>query len=310
MVIGLSPHTSVGVAARIIGFTKADVCFAHPFWHAAKRRDCDGDEDALILALDVLLNFSRSFLPAKIGGLMDAPLLLTLVINPLEVARQATNIEVVDGFPTVFFEEAARGTDPRVAMDFIETVHHRLGKEDQFGSWGFTHRVGDINVGNHESIYKKLGSMLEKVREQLGLAESIKAVRAGEVARKVLSTHFMRDVTGNLKAFSSQKFRCTKCNSKFRRIPLRGVCPKCGGKISLTVYRGTIEKYLEVAKELVLKYGTGRTDLEASKVSYADFKDDSLWYYWQRLLLIEKEIDSLFQERRREHEQRGLSDYM
>jgi len=310
MVIGLSPHTSVGVAGRIIGFTKADVCFAHPFWHAAKRRDCDGDEDALILALDVLLNFSRSFLPAKIGGLMDAPLLLTLVINPFEVARQATNIEVVDGFPKVFFEEAARGTDPRVAMDFIETVHHRLGKEDQFESWGFTHRVGDINVGNHESSYKKLGSMLEKVREQLSLAESIKAVKAGEVARKVLSTHFMRDVTGNLKAFSSQKLRCTKCNSKFRRIPLRGVCPKCGGKISLTVYRGTIEKYLNVAKELILKYGTGRTDLEASKVSYADFKDDSLWYYWQRLLLIEKEIDSLFQERRREHEQRGLSDYM
>jgi len=310
MIIGLSPHTSVGVAGRVIGFTKANACFAHPFWHAAKRRDCDGDEDALILALDVLLNFSRSFLPAKIGGLMDAPLLLTLVINPFEVARQATNIEVVDGFPTVFFEEAARGTDPRVAMDFIETVSHRLGKEDQFESWGFTHRVGDINVGNHESIYKKLGSMLEKVREQLGLAERIKAVKAGEVARKVLSTHFMRDVTGNLKAFSSQKLRCIKCNSKFRRIPLRGVCPKCGGKISLTVYRGTIEKYLEVAKELVLKYGTGRTDLEASKVSYADFKDDDLWYYWQRLLLIEKEIDSLFQERRREHEQRGLSDYM
>ena len=228
----------------------------------------------------------------------------------MEVARQATNIEVVDGFPTVFFEEAARGTDPRVAMDFIETVDHRLGKEDQVESWGFTHRVGDINVGNHESIYKKLGSMLEKVREQLDLAERIKAVKAGEVARKVLSTHFMRDVTGNLKAFSSQKFRCTKCNSKFRRIPLRGVCPRCGGKISLTVYRGTIEKYLEVAKELILKYGAGRTDLEASKVSYADFKDESLWYYWQRLILIEKEIDSLFQERRREHEQRGLSDYM
>lgn len=310
MVIGLSPHTSVGVAGRIIGFTKANACFAHPFWHAAKRRDCDGDEDALILALDVLLNFSRAFLPAKIGGLMDAPLLLTLVINPSEVARQATNIEVVDGFPTVFFEEAARGTDPRVATDFIETVYHRLGKEDQFESWGFTHRVGDINVGNHESTYKKLGSMLEKVREQLGLAEKIKAVNAGEVARKVLSTHFMRDVTGNLKAFSSQKLRCVKCNAKFRRVPLRGICPKCGGKISLTVYRGTIEKYLEVAKELILKYGTGRTDLEASKVAYADFRDENLWYYWQRLLLIEKEIDSLFQERRREHEQRGLSDYM
>jgi len=46
LVVGLSPHTSVGVVGRIVGFTKASVCYAHPFWHAAKRRDCDGDEDS------------------------------------------------------------------------------------------------------------------------------------------------------------------------------------------------------------------------------------------------------------------------
>src|SRR5438132_12706866 len=59
LVVGLSPHTSVGVVGRIVGFTKASVCYAHPFWHAAKRRDCDGDEDSVSLLLDVLLNFSR-----------------------------------------------------------------------------------------------------------------------------------------------------------------------------------------------------------------------------------------------------------
>src|SRR5207244_7032024 len=59
LVVGLSPHTSVGVVGRIVGFTKASVCYAHPFWHAAKRRDCDGDEDSVSLLLDVLPNFSR-----------------------------------------------------------------------------------------------------------------------------------------------------------------------------------------------------------------------------------------------------------
>ncbi|MFW6120211.1 MAG: DNA polymerase II large subunit, partial [Petrotogales bacterium] len=40
MVIGLAPHTSAGALARIIGFTGTQVCFAHPFFHATKRRNC------------------------------------------------------------------------------------------------------------------------------------------------------------------------------------------------------------------------------------------------------------------------------
>ena len=63
LIIGLAPHTLVGVLGRIIGFTEANVCLAHPLWHSAKRRDCDGDEDSLMLALDTVLNFSKSYLP-------------------------------------------------------------------------------------------------------------------------------------------------------------------------------------------------------------------------------------------------------
>jgi DNA polymerase II large subunit len=40
LVIGLAPHTSAGVLARIVGFTRANVGYAHPFFHAAKRRNC------------------------------------------------------------------------------------------------------------------------------------------------------------------------------------------------------------------------------------------------------------------------------
>src|SRR5205807_8470236 len=65
LVVGLSPHTSVGVVGRIVGFTKASVCHAHPSWHAATRRDCDGDEDSVSLLLDGLLNFSRESMPDR-----------------------------------------------------------------------------------------------------------------------------------------------------------------------------------------------------------------------------------------------------
>jgi DNA polymerase II large subunit len=72
-----------------------------------------------------------------------------------------------------------------------------------------------------------------------------------------------------------------KCNAKFRRPPLRGVCPKCGGKIAMTVYRGTIEKYLELARDLVRRYDLGT-------------------YNAQRLLLLEEELKSLFREEKKE----------
>lgn len=290
LVVGLSPHTSVGVIGRIVGFTEANVCFAHPIWHAAKRRDCDGDEDSVALLMDVLLNFSRSFLPEKIGGMMDAPLLLNLIVNPQEVARQAFNIETVESFPLAFYEAASRGEDPKVVSDLIELYLHRLNGEEKFEQLHFTHPSSDINAGNHESSYTKLKSMLDKLAEQLDLAEKIRAVEAGEVAKKVVSTHFLRDLTGNLRAFSSQQFRCKKCNAKYRRVPLSGRCLKCGGELSLTVFQGTIEKYLEITKKLVDKYALGE-------------------YYKQRLSLIDKEIETFFRGFKRK-EQKALSEFM
>jgi DNA polymerase II large subunit len=291
LIIGLSPHTSVGVIGRVVGFTKASVTFAHPFWHAAKRRDCDGDEDSVSLALDILLNFSKKFLPSRIGGIMDAPILLTLGIKPREIARQAFNIESVDRLPLQFYEDTQNKADPKAEAYIIETVQDRLGSSTVLESLGFTQETTDIGSGNLESSYKKLGSMIDKVTLQLRLAESIKAVEAGEVAKRVLSTHFMRDLTGNLKAFAGQRFRCTKCNSKFRRLPLKGSCPRCGAKLSLTVYKGSVEKYLTVAQDLVRRYDLGQ-------------------YHEQRLLLLRQEINSLFSEQEEKKKQPTLAQFV
>jgi len=288
LVIGLSPHTSVGVLGRIIGFTDANVCFAHPIWHAAKRRDCDGDEDSIALVMDVLLNFSKAFLPEKIGGMMDAPLLLNLIVEPKEVARQAFNIETVERFPLDFYENACNQIDSKIAVNLVDVYINRLGKEEMYNQIPFTHIVDNINEGNHESSYTKFKSMFEKLIEQLDLAEKIRAVEAKEVAKKVVSTHFMRDLAGNLKAFSNQRFRCKKCNAKYRRIPLCGKCLKCGGELSLTVFKGTIEKYLEITRELIEKYNIGE-------------------YYQQRLNLIFIELQSIFKSCEK---QKALSDFI
>jgi len=276
LVVGLAPHTCVGILGRIVGFTNLSVCYAHPVWHSAKRRDCDGDEDALMLALDTLLNFSHEYLPAQIGGIMDAPLLLIPVVNTNEVQRQAHDVDVACAYPVEFYEKTWENVEARHVSRLVDLIEHRLGTEAQFEGFSYTTPVSNINVGNAESSYKRFKTMIEKLNRQLELAEKIEAVDAKDVALKVLTTHFIRDIAGNLRAFSTQGFRCKSCNRRFRRLPLRGKCLGCGGSLTLTVYRGGIEKYLDAAQHLIEKYGLPQ-------------------YYAQRILLVREEIDSLFE---------------
>ncbi|MFC1751460.1 DNA polymerase II large subunit, partial [Pseudomonadota bacterium] len=68
LLLVLAPHTSAAILGRIIGFFDGQGLLAHPYIHAATRRDCDGDEACVMLALDAFLNFSRQYLPAHRGG--------------------------------------------------------------------------------------------------------------------------------------------------------------------------------------------------------------------------------------------------
>ena len=276
LVIGIAPHTCAGVLGRVIGFTKLNVCLAHPFWHSAKRRDCDGDEDSIMLALDAFLNFSREYLPDQIGGIMDSPLFIIRMVAPEEVQRQAHEFDVADKYPLEFYRESFKGTPAREIINLIDIVKHRFKSEYRLQGFMFTIPTSNIEAGNRESAYKTLKRMSDKLNAQLGLAEKIKAVDAKVVAEIVLNTHFIRDISGNLRAFATQSFRCKRCNRRFRRVPLKGVCSECGGELTLTVHRGAIEKYLEDAWRLVKKYGMSD-------------------YYAQRLVLIGEEINSLFE---------------
>jgi DNA polymerase II large subunit len=275
LIMGLAPHTCVSILGRIVGFTNLNLCYAHPIWHSAKRRDCDGDEDAVLLALDSLLNFSRRYLPAQIGGIMDAPLLLIPFVNTKEVQRQAHDFDVDKSYPFEFYEKTLERFEARQVSPMMDVISHRLGTSAQFEGFNFTTPVSNINLGNAESSYKQFKSMVEKLNMQLALGEKIDAVDVKHVALKVLTTHFIRDIAGNLRAFSTQGFRCKSCNKRFRRLPLRGKCLFCGGPLTLTVYRGGIEKYLDAAQQLIEKY-------------------ELPMYYAQRIALIRDEITSMF----------------
>ena len=92
------------------------------------------------------------------------------------------------------------------------------------------------------------------MKGQLRIAEMLRAVDQDDVARLVIERHFIRDIKGNLRKFSTQEFRCVQCNEKYRRPPLYGACLKCDGNIVFTVAEGSIVKYLEPSISLIEKY--------------------------------------------------------
>ena len=251
-VIGLAPHTSAGTLGRIVGFTKTQGFFAHPMYHAAMRRDADGDESCVFLLLDGLLNFSKQYLSDKRGATMDAPLVLTYILNPAEVDDMVFDLDIGWKYPLEFYQ-ACNEYKPAGTIK-IKQMGKFIGTAGQYEGMGFTHDTDDINAGVLCSEYKLLPSMEEKLFGQMDLATKIRAVDTSDVARLVIEKHFIRDIKGNLRKFSTQQFRCGTCNEKYRRPPLAGKCLKCHGKIIFTISEGSIVKYLQPTISLGEKY--------------------------------------------------------
>ncbi len=276
IVIGLAPHTSAGIVGRIVGFTKAKVIFAHPYWHAAKRRNCDGDEDSIILGLDAFLNFSTFYLPSIRGGMMDAPLVLVATLNPFEVDDESHNVDTGTMYPIAFYESTYNYESPKNVLNLVDIVSNRLSSESAYEGFKYTHETSNIFQGPLTTNYKLLKTMRDKVEAQLFIAKLIKAVDMDDVASKIITNHFIPDLFGNLRRFGSQKIRCTKCNQIYRRIPLTGICSKCKStNLNLTVFEKSITKYLEIAEDISVKYGLSE-------------------YLKNRISVIKHNIESLF----------------
>jgi len=274
LVFGMAPHTSAAVVGRVVGFTSAAVGYAHPYFHAAKRRNCDGDEDCVMLLMDGLLNFSREFLPDQRGGRMDAPLVMSSRIDPTEIDDEAHNMDVVREYPLEFYEATREMADPE-AVD-VAIAEDSLETDEEYHGFDHTHDTTDLALGPDLSAYKTLGSMMEKMDAQLELARKLRAVDETDVAERVIEYHFLPDLIGNLRAFSRQETRCLDCGESYRRVPLSGDCRECGGRVNLTVHEGSVNKYMDTAIQVAEEF-------------------DCRPYTKQRLEVLEKSLESVFQ---------------
>jgi len=287
LVFGMAPHTSAATVGRVIGFTSAAVGYAHPYFHAAKRRNCDGDEDCVMLLLDGLLNFSKSFLPDQRGGKMDAPLVMSSRIDPSEIDDEAHNMDVVSQYPREFYLATREQADPE-DVD-VQIAEENLGTDLEYTGFDHTHDTTNIAMGPDLSAYKTLGSMMDKMDAQLELSRKLVAVDETDVAERVIEYHFLPDLIGNLRAFSRQETRCLDCGEKFRRMPLTGDCRECGGRVNLTVHKGSVNKYMQTAIQVAEEY---------------DCRD----YTKQRLEVLERSLESIFENDK--NKQSGIEDFM
>lgn len=289
LVFGMAPHTSAATVGRVVGFTSAAVGYAHPYFHAAKRRNCDGDEDCVMLLMDGLLNFSKTFLPDQRGGRMDAPLVMSSRIDPSEIDDEAHNVDIVREYPLELYEASRELADPEAVEELIQIGEDTLGTDDEYHGFDHTHDTTDIAMGPDLSAYKTLGDMMEKMDAQLELARKLRAVDETDVAERVIEYHFLPDIIGNLRAFSRQETRCLDCGEKYRRMPLTGECRECGGRVNLTVHEGSVSKYVDTAIEVAERFGCRP-------------------YTKQRLKVLEQSLESIFEDDT--NKQSGIADFM
>jgi len=274
LIIGLAPHTSGGIIGRIIGFSKTQGCYSHPYWHAAQRRNLDGDETCVILLMDAFLNFSRQYLPDRRGGrAMDAPLVLTTLLNPLEIDDEVHGMDIATKYTLEFYQATLEAKWPWDVK--IKQVSNVLATPGQYEGIGFTHSVSSLNAGVRVSAYKFIPTMIEKLDGQIDLARKIRAVDLKDVGRLVIEKHFIKDIKGNLRKWSLQQYRCVKCNQKYRRPPLAGRCKKCGNRLLFTINEGGIKKYMEPSMKLAKECGVDE-------------------YLNQTLIIIKRRIDEVF----------------
>ena len=204
---------------------------------------------------------------------MDAPLVLTTLLDPTEVDDEVHAMDACKEYPLEFYHATERFASPSEVK--LDTIATRLGKESQYEGIGFTHEA--TLEGPTQTRYVLFKNMRQKVEDELALMNCLRSVDAANAAERIILSHFFPDLYGNMHSFGKQGFRCVDCGAKFRRIPLRGKCTKCGGKIILTINKGGIEKYLELSKDMIDRYGLPL-------------------YMKQRIMLLEKEIASMFED--------------
>jgi DNA polymerase II large subunit len=253
LVGSISPHTSNGTLCRIIGFVDNYCVYMHPVAVAARRRDVDGDMDAIYLMSDLLLNCSKKYVSeGKVGALMSIPLTTSTYYYLDQVGKEVIGRELTSRYydeVTNWDNTIALSIDQlKLIKSFKTYLSNKVVTEDQieYNTPGF-----GLSVGHSHNYYRDATSNVEKLDLVLDLEKKLTFVDQKECILGLLEGHLIPDIMGNFNAYFKQSYKCEFCQEKFLQAPLSVTCPKCKkGKLKHTVYPNMVVKYIEIIKKL------------------------------------------------------------
>jgi len=220
------------------------VLYAHPLWHHLKSRQCNGVSDSITLFLDVLVNFSRDFIPAFHGGSLDTPTILYLADNwkdliaysKINIIQQNQNFYKMLG--QISQESEILSYDYSL-LNLSPITHH------------ITENLSEFAIENklrEQKIVNRINIALESLR-------IIRAVEEGVFVDNILVNDFLNKITTSIARFFRQPFRCRVCRKTFRRVPLGKNCPYCNkNTLELTLSKGWVLRYMQIISQLAEQY--------------------------------------------------------
>ncbi|MHA1512650.1 MAG: hypothetical protein ACTSRJ_01120 [Candidatus Hodarchaeales archaeon] len=244
IIVGISPTSQIGVIGRVIGYTKNNVLYAHPIWHLLKSRQCNGVSDSITLLLDVLVNFSREFIPAFHGGTLDTPTVLNLVDNWKDLMVYSKSNAVM--LNQVFYKNLGKISQESKLLSYnfsllnLPPITHHI-----------TENLSEIAIENKLREQK----IVNRINIALASLRTIRAVEEGVFVDNILVNDFLNKITTSIARFFQQPFRCKICKRTFRRVPLRKNCPYCyKNTLELTLSKGWVLRYMQIISQLTKQY--------------------------------------------------------
>ncbi len=267
LVVGISPITQVGIIGRIIGYSTNNVLFAHPIWHFLKSRSCNGANDSITLLFDVLLNFSREYIPSYHGGALDIPSVINFVDDWSDLLNYSKQISLV--MNQIFYQELSNNPEQ---SDLISQESSLL-----LTSTFPIHTSTNIsrNPLENQLTDKKI---LERIKIALESLENIRGIEEGKYVDNLLVNDFLIKVSTSISRFFQQPIRCKFCKTTYRRAPLSDRCPSCKNKtLELTLSKGWVLRYLQIINQLSEQYSKDLTPYTKSWIRFIELNKKLLF---------------------------------
>ncbi|MHA1977425.1 MAG: hypothetical protein ACW98F_14805 [Candidatus Hodarchaeales archaeon] len=267
LVVGISPTSQIGVIGRLIGYTNSNVLFAHPLWHLLKSRSCNGVTDSITLLLDVLLNFSREFVPTYHGGALDIPLVINLVDKWKDLVDYAKFDTLV--LNHIFYQELQR--TPALKSLITQEISLLTTPE------GAIHTSNDISTYSINNLLTEK-KVVERIKIALESLQTIRGVEEGKYVDNLLINDFLIKISMSISRFFQQPIRCKYCKTTYRRVPLSEKCPQCNNKtLELTLSKGWVLRYLEIINLLSDRYSSDLSESTKSWIRYIELNKNLLF---------------------------------